>query len=100
MQLNTGAQTLSWQVREYSTELKLGQRYYEAGDVNSFVVVPNVTNSYPNVRFVEQKRISPTILLAPVAGTGAVVTKDTTGFFQSTNHSVFSACGWSAEAEL
>lgn len=100
MQLNTGAQILSWQVREYSTELKLGQRYYEAGDVKSFVVVPNVTNSYPNVRFVEQKRVLPTILLAPVAGTGAAVAADTTGFFQYTNHSVFATCGWSAEAEL
>lgn len=100
MQLNLSTVPLAWQIREYGTELNLCKRYFETGNHRSFVVVKNVAGVYPSKSFSVEKRTTPTVLLATLAGSGAQVLADATGFFQSVSHSEDSACGWAAEAEL
>jgi len=99
-QLEVGSTATSFDYRPYGTELALCQRYYEIGDLPSFVVVSNVTGVFPNKAFSVTKRASSTVTISPAGGTGAAVTSGIAGFYQSTNHSGNSQASWTASAEL
>jgi len=100
VQLEVGSTATSFDYRPYGTELALCQRYYEIGDLPSFVVVSNVTGVFPNKAFSTTKRASSTVTIAPSGGAGAAVTSGIAGFYQSTNHSGNSQASWTASAEL
>jgi hypothetical protein len=100
VQLEVGSSATGFEYRQYGTELALCQRYYEIGDLPSFVVVSNVTGVFPNKAFSTTKRASSTVTISPSGGTGAAVTSGIAGFYQSTNHSGNSQASWTASAEL
>ena len=100
VQLEVGSSATGFEYRQYQQELALCQRYYEIGDLPSFVVVSNVTGVFPNKAFSVTKRASSTVTIAPSGGTGAAVTSGIAGFYQSTSHSGNSQTSWTASAEL
>ena len=100
VQLEIGTSATPFERRMYGQELALCQRYYEIGDLPSFVVVSNVTGVFPNKAFSTTKRASSTVTITPAGGTGATVTSGIAGFYQSTSHSGNSQASWTASAEL
>jgi hypothetical protein len=101
VQLENGTVATPFEARPIGTELALCQRYYEIGGAASFVVVTNVSGRYPSRGFMVTKRVSPPIFTAtPTGGTGATYVVDSTGWYQTTNHSTDAGASWTASAEL
>ena len=104
VQLEKGVTATSFDYRPYGTELAMCQRYYESnntavgGTSVSFIV--NTAGYFPSRGFVVTKRATPTMTITPTAGSGAAVSADPTGFYQSTANSAAAGSYWTASAEL
>jgi hypothetical protein len=100
VQLEKGSTATSFDYRPYGTELALCQRYYE---ILGLVLVTTATGVYPQANFRVNKRTSPTLTLTFASGSGATLSgyiDPTTGFYQSTNHTVNIQSTVTASAEL
>jgi len=100
VQLEVGNAPTPFEFRHHTTELHLCYRYYEAHTSGGVVVTSSINPIYPFASYQVTKRATPTIVLTPVAGSGAIAASDIYGWYQSVNNSQPSNCAYTASAEL
>lgn len=102
-QLEQGSLKSAFEQRFYGQELALCQRYYE---VTGLLLLTTVTANFQSGFWSVEKRVAPTLVLTPSAGTGGAVGNFTStgattkGFFQSNPHSSDANASVSGSAEL